>query len=334
MSAITENRTSVPNPYISSQYFRTSGRDSLQQSSTLPPQPYEKYQQSEDSEDMEEELESFTSNVMQIISEMFQPSEESENPQIDSTSSQIDSTSQQTDGTEGTAGQSSEPPSALQQVMNQKINFNFPNMDQMGPYEDMAKSLCSSYDEQGRQIPLTKKQEKRMAMMMSSYDISTLQNLQKEGVKIDLVDDGFFPEGSGGGYRADNKHLALRSSSFSDDAPDGRFLSGVSSGRHELGHAIDDMLAPDMGNIPIYQSDNNEEVNEMFTNYQNRVAVDSSQRWDGYKWDKLNPGEYVGEGMELYQFAKETRDLLKEKDPALYAYIENMLQQAATENRQ
>ncbi|MGV8120577.1 MAG: hypothetical protein AB2L14_12525 [Candidatus Xenobiia bacterium LiM19] len=324
MTGITDLNTAAQTSYLSSQYARTSGNSSSPKAGTLSPQPFDTFEQSDELE--EEEMEGDETGSMPQLHEEAEGAGGAESPAGKEQG-------QGAGGTEGAEGQQSDPPSALKQTLENGITTITATKDTIAPYRNLVDSMCSSFDADGNQTEMTDRQKKMMAVMLSSYDISTLQNLQAEGVHINICDDSDFQERQGGGYQPSTKQIGLRASQFSDDTPLNEFTEGLMSGRHELGHGIDDMLSPDSEGQATLQSYSDKQLVDMCNSYRNRVDQDSSQRWDGYKWDMLNPTEYLAEGFEMYESTEETKDMLSKMDPDLYAYVENMLQTAAAHNQ-
>lgn len=96
---------------------------------------------------------------------------------------------------------------------------------------------------------------------------------------------------------------------------------------HELGHALDDLAAPD-GDRPILKSDRDEHLEGLYREYRERV--EESPGWQrflhrGPMWSEYaltNVHEYLAEGVMKY-CAGDRR--LREQDPGLQEYVRDLV---------
>ncbi|MGV8118775.1 MAG: zinc-dependent peptidase [Candidatus Xenobiia bacterium LiM19] len=205
----------------------------------------------------------------------------------------------------------------------------------MPQYYNIASQMGRNIDANGREVPLSREQQTILAASLSKYDLSTLQNLQQEGLRIRLYDSenppaGGYPGGQPewdrntlGLYRGNEKLLALRQKDFQ---------RGLTSGvqdvvHHEVAHAVDDMLYPDSARGREMSTENDPYMRQLYSNYKNRTASNQGYQWSNYA--KTNVKEYFADGVEFYMGGPEKRETLRQKDPELYAQVEQMLGRAS-----
>ncbi|MDQ7824908.1 MAG: hypothetical protein RDV48_19065 [Candidatus Eremiobacteraeota bacterium] len=204
-------------------------------------------------------------------------------------------------------------------------------------YAGFADRMGSHMNQDGSLTALTDEEKKNLAMALSAYDIDTLTNLERTGLKFNMVDhrnpppDGFpggmkewQSENLQGYYTPRDNAIVLKQEQMGSKPGTLGSLAGIDTARHETAHAIDDMLYPD-GFLPIYGTDRDPKLQDMYQAYRNRAGQDQNNRFESYQWDKFNSKEYFACGVQAYEFSPETRQMLKEKDPELYAYVENYL---------
>ncbi|MBI2266622.1 MAG: zinc-dependent peptidase, partial [Armatimonadetes bacterium] len=186
----------------------------------------------------------------------------------------------------------------------------------------------------GSHSPLSLEQREILIRGLKQYGIDVVRNLQEAGLRIALVDETQAPEGgyakdlpewpesAAGYYDPFTKTVLLGQQSIGDGNGQGYFV-------HEVGHAIDDFFAEDIGNPPflaLFRSDTDKKADLMYEAYQERSKENPSSVWSPYA--ATSKHEYVAEGMRYY-LDPELRKQLAEKDPELYAYVEAMLAEAS-----
>jgi len=202
-------------------------------------------------------------------------------------------------------------------------------------YYDIAAQMGRSIDSRGREVPLDREQLSILAASLSTYDLSTLKNLQQEGLRIRLYDTenppaGGYPGGASswesstlGTYRGNEKLISLRQKDFR-----GGLTGDVQDVvHHEMGHAVDDMLYADTANGREMATEHDPYMKQLYQNYLERT--DSNQGYQWSKYARTNVKEYFADGVEFYMGSPEKREALRQKDPALYAQVENMLGRAS-----
>ncbi len=201
-------------------------------------------------------------------------------------------------------------------------------------YYNIAAQMGRSVDSSGREVPLNREQHAILAASLSKYDVSTLQNLQQEGLRIRLYDSettpaGGYPGGQSewdrstlGFYRGNEKLLALRQKDFRNGLTNG--VQDVV--HHEVAHAVDDMLFPDSASGREMSTEHDPYMRQLYSNYKNRTASNSGYQWSSYA--KTNVKEYFADGVEFYMGGSSKREMLRQKDPELYAAVEQMLGRA------
>jgi hypothetical protein len=227
---------------------------------------------------------------------------------------------------------------------------------------DPAKAAAAKKEwEQKQQIVgdmagnATPKQKQMISMGLMGWKNDELKKLKDGGVKIDVLKKDDFlaydkqvKQGSAnklkeealGYYNGGNKKLVLREDDLSS-----RVVS------HEMGHALDDMRAPDAAKSknpiaavgrgleklgtkalnaagietakenPVKWDSGNPEFKKLYDGYMKRtdgMDKEGGQLWSAY--GRTNEREYFAEGMEFFKnpFKKEE---LKKNDPALFAYL-------------
>ncbi|MHC9543428.1 MAG: zinc-dependent peptidase [Vulcanimicrobiota bacterium] len=205
----------------------------------------------------------------------------------------------------------------------------------MPQYYNIASQMGRNVDASGREVPLSREQQTILAASLSKYDLSTLQSLQQEGLRIRLYDSenppaGGYPGGQSewdrntlGLYRGNEKLLALRQKDFQ------RGLTNEVQDvvHHEVAHAVDDMLYPDSARGREMSTENDPYMRQLYSNYKNRTASNQGYQWSNYA--KTNVKEYFADGVEFYMGGPEKRETLRQKDPELYAQVEQMLGRAS-----
>ncbi|MDQ7825702.1 MAG: zinc-dependent peptidase [Candidatus Eremiobacteraeota bacterium] len=194
----------------------------------------------------------------------------------------------------------------------------------------LAQRIGRTVGPDGREMALSPEQCKILATSLSHYDQGTLQNLESDGMHIKLYDTNNPPPGGypGGrtewdsgllGYRVrKDKVICLRQQDFQY----GNHQKGMDVAHHEIAHAVDDMLYPDVGEGRM-ATDNDAYLKNLYSNYLSRTDSNNSLEWSNYA--KKNQREYFAEGVERYLGGDKTKDELRQKDPALFAYVEKAL---------
>jgi hypothetical protein len=220
-----------------------------------------------------------------------------------------------------------------------KITKNTAADPNMAKYEELAGKVGAGIGPDGTTQALTDEQRYSLATALGRYDLETLNNFDKSGMKIRLVDDenpppGGYPggrtewlEGGLGYYTKSQKTVVLKQSDFQN----GGNIVGVDTLHHELGHAVDDMLTPDSATGQVREfTESDPRLNQMFEDYKTRTQDDPSKTWSGYA--KTNPQEYFAEGVMKYLGGDKQKAQLQNMDPALYAYVEEMLNKSKDGN--
>jgi hypothetical protein len=202
-------------------------------------------------------------------------------------------------------------------------------------YFNIAAQMGRSVDAYGREVPLSRDQQNILAASLSRYDVSTLQNLQREGLRIRLYDSenppaGGYPGGNSswdrstlGFYRGNEKLLCLRQKDFRN----GLTNDVQDVVHHEVAHAVDDMLHPDNASGRVMATEQDPYMRQLYSNYKNRTAANQGYQWSSYA--KTNVKEYFADGVEFYMGGSQKREMLRQKDPELYAQVEKMLGRAS-----
>lgn len=143
-----------------------------------------------------------------------------------------------------------------------------------------------------------------------------LQRLCQAGVKIRIPDD---PNAMRAAYYPSTKTLSI--------AP--RRLD-VSTVLHELGHALDDLAAPDEGEKPVLRSERDPRLQQLHQSYCQRVdelswwqKFCSRTMWSDYA--RTNPQEYLAEGVMDFTRSPHHNQRLLQADPELHAYVQGLL---------
>lgn len=144
----------------------------------------------------------------------------------------------------------------------------------------------------------------------------TLRKLCQGGVKIKILRD---PEALRAAYYPGSKtlHIAAR-------------RLDASTVLHELGHAIDDLAAPDVGGKPVLRSEVDTRVAGMHKAYCERVEdLSWWQKWtSGTRWSdyaRTTPQEYLAEGVMDFTRSPRHNEKLRQADPELHAYVQGLL---------
>jgi len=250
----------------------------------------------------------------------------------------------------------------LESVEQIRYPFQFPDIEKNGPseasiappqhslsgtssiapvmpqYYNIASQMGRNIDAYGREAPLTREQQTILAASLSKYDLSTLQSLQQEGLRIRLYDSdnppvGGYPGGNStwdrntlGLYRGNEKLLALRQKDFQRGLTDE--VQDVV--HHEVAHAVDDMLYPDSARGREMSTEHDPYMRQLYSKYKSRTALNQGYQWSSYA--KTNVKEYFAEGVEFFMGSPEKRETLRQKDPELYAQVEHMLSRASGRN--
>lgn len=227
--------------------------------------------------------------------------------------------------TEG-PGQAKSPLGAL-------LNEVSPEQNQ---YQSLIRDMGSAVNPDGSEQPLTDEQVKLLSQDLQTFDLQTLENLKSSGVTIKVADphnrppDGFpggrpdWPDDVGGYYASKTKTLVFNHDDLAEVTRDD--VSGHIV-RHEVSHATDDMLMADNGQAnPNISSENDQNLVSLFQQYKERIAANADAAWSGNS--QRSPREYMAEGMSFYLGTEEERELLRNSDPALYAYVEKAVLKA------
>ncbi|MDQ7826583.1 MAG: hypothetical protein RDV48_27520 [Candidatus Eremiobacteraeota bacterium] len=223
----------------------------------------------------------------------------------------------------------------------------------MADYGKIVDRLASFKDNSGGTRALTEEQRYNLTAALSRYDLKTLEALEKQGVRIDVLDHtgpqapGGWPRTARGLYQEREKRITLRET----DLGGGGSLSGLGTARHEMAHALDDMLVPDQDrNSPLSATTNDPALRKIYDDYKRRTGLmntadmmnmgmstggggaeslgqgDRSLVWSDYA--AKDPSEYFAEGTRLYLGSDRERETLKKLDPGLYSYVEKLLARA------
>lgn len=143
-----------------------------------------------------------------------------------------------------------------------------------------------------------------------------LRKLCDAGVKIEILHD---PEALRAAYYPGSKTLKIAS----------RRLD-ASTVLHELGHALDDLAAPDGNGKPVLKSEIDPEVARMHRAYCERVdqlhwwqKLCHRTQWSDYA--RTSPQEYLAEGVMDYTRSPHHNERLRKADPELHAYVQGLL---------
>lgn len=218
--------------------------------------------------------------------------------------------------------------------------YRFDENADLSPYLAIVDQMARQRDENGQEVNLTDTERQNLARALSSYDPATLQNISDSKVRILLVDPNN-PNSTGnmqwgdnghggyvnGGYNRLDKTISLRQDQFNN--PDGLQPKDVFSTRHEIGHAIDDMLVPDgihNDERPYAESTTDPRIIRSYVDYMKKIENNPDAKWEDYaNRETFGPHEYLAEGIAHYMQSDETRRELQEKDPQLYQQIEEIL---------
>jgi hypothetical protein len=157
------------------------------------------------------------------------------------------------------------------------------------------------------------------------FGFTNLEKLQKGGVKFDLRPADPFAE-----VRRDLVAEYLPSKKVIHITP-GRL--NVSTTLHEMGHALDDIIEPDeKPGGPVLHSDRDAHLSELYESYKSH-AEDLSWwqrlRGEGFWSDyaTTNVHEYLADGIMFFTRSDHSRESLRNADPGLYRYIEDIMEQ-------
>ncbi|MDQ7827205.1 MAG: hypothetical protein RDV48_30710 [Candidatus Eremiobacteraeota bacterium] len=210
------------------------------------------------------------------------------------------------------------------------------------PYLQIVDDIARSRDGNGDINTLSDTERLNLARALSGYGVDVLSNLESSKLKILLVDpnnpnstggmswQSNVEGGSiGGGYMRGEKTIYLNQGEFNhQEGIQGRTVKNT---RHEVGHAVDDMLAPDglNPNKRYYESSENGELQGLWRNYTERIKDNPDTQWEQYADRSIfGPHEYLAEGIAHYQYNDLTKQELLEKDPELYKVVEQVLNDA------
>jgi hypothetical protein len=204
----------------------------------------------------------------------------------------------------------------------------------MARFDAIADRMGQNMGPNGEPRRLTDEQRYQLGADLSRFDPATLQNLDQNGVKIKIYDHenpppGGYPGGraewkknSGGYYVYNDKSIVLKQSNFRN----GGNIRSTDITHHELGHAVDDLLAPDNAQGPQLATDQDPYLQNIYQQYKTRAEADKSQEWSAY--GTTSPQEYFAEGVSEYLGGDKAKQMLKEKDPQLFAYVDQKMNQS------
>jgi hypothetical protein len=204
----------------------------------------------------------------------------------------------------------------------------------MARFEAQADRMGQNMGPNGEPRRLTEEQRYQLGADLSRFDPGTLKNLEENGVKIKIWDhenpppNGYpggraeWKKNSGGYYVYNDKSINLKQSNFRN----GGNIRSTDITHHEMGHAVDDLLAPDTANGPQLKTDQDPYLQGIYQDYKARAEADKSQEWSAY--GTTNPQEYFAEGVSEYLGGDKAKQTLMEKDPKLYAYVEQKMNQS------
>lgn len=145
-----------------------------------------------------------------------------------------------------------------------------------------------------------------------------VQRLQEGGIRLALLQDSFLDARSSLSaiYHPDRKTVEIGSQRLSVDTV-----------VHELGHALDDLAAPD-GAEPVLKSSGDPHLKALYEAYRERVEeapgwqrdLDRGPVWSDYA--ATNVHEYLAEGVMKYCAGSRR---LREQDPALHEYVRDLV---------
>lgn len=205
-------------------------------------------------------------------------------------------------------------------------------------FRKIAAEIGREIGADGVEKPLNESQVSLLAKTMSGYDIDTLDNLVKSGLKIRICDSEKTPDGGypgrepdwswgeciGGYYNPYNKLICLKKSGFED----GNNYKDVIN--HEFGHALDDMLEPDevnklKHNMKTRKDERMKKICEVF----NKTLMEQGKsKIISTETSIFSPQEYFAECVAFYLGGNDKRNELKEKDPAMFNYVKDMLEKS------
>lgn len=208
----------------------------------------------------------------------------------------------------------------------------YPADPEMARYQEIASRMARVVEADGS---LRKVNDEELYILVGGlrrYDMTTLENLERSGIHIRLVDHqnpppGGYPGGLAkwkrgglGYYDRNQKVIVLRRTDFRNGGA--RQIAGTI--RHEVAHAVDDMLMSDpvVGRATM-ATEHDPRLRELYRDYLARGKRDRGQVWSHYA--RSQPAEYFAEGVRMYMGTERQRARLREKDPRLYAYVEEVL---------
>ena len=205
-------------------------------------------------------------------------------------------------------------------------------------YFKMAREMSYVLNADGSHAALTAAQLETLVRGMSKYSIDVIRAFYNQGLKIAICDHTVTPQGGypAGGGGANPEWVKVQGvpcgGYYSAGAGEGSDVivlrldcienfSYVGTVVHELAHAIDDFTEPDAERVKYY-TNHDPEVDRLYQAYKKRVSSDSSATWSSYAL--TNRQEYLAVALEFYM-DPEKREILKTKDPDMYAYVETFL---------
>ena len=220
----------------------------------------------------------------------------------------------------------------------------------MAYYDSLAQQMGSSVDGEGKVTELTSDQQYLLGQSLTAFSPDVLENLNDAGVQYMIFDENDAPPGNlpngadqwpasaGAFYTRDNNIVSIKGSDLENG---GSALANYII-HHETGHAIDDVLVNDTFNIfPIQSSPFNifnpqgssfnmftdsaegqQDVGTLYNSYLDGTKDGTQQTWSDYA--KTNVQEYFAEGVALYVGNSSQRDQLRQQDPELFSYLEQL----------
>jgi hypothetical protein len=195
---------------------------------------------------------------------------------------------------------------------------------------------------------VTPEQRRSLAEGLANFDEKLLGRLKKNGVKLDVGSkeefdkrDADFNKGQYAGYKKDLKADGYYLNEKKVALIHQDKLKGQTAA-HELGHAVDDLAAPDVkapksgqgingsDTLVKFKSDEDPQVQKLYTDYMKRTEnykpgdmKSMKNVWSEYA--RTNKREYIAEGTAMYEQNQSSQQLLKQEDPGLYQYLKGQL---------